>query len=232
MHINCPFCGNPYDIDESLMPEGDVKVRCSKCSNIFVLNRETGLVPGGAGESRTAEAAVSLNPDAQEPAGAEKPAESPVQAAGSVQESQSNATLRQKTVSDTSVNPDAHSQKMQAEDAVPAEKEAGPTATAGKEDFMKTVLSEISSAVAEDAAAKENFGKKSSGQKPSARKPRKPVTPRVSKTYVFQVVIFIILLLALLAAAGYVLVYLGIIDVPFVPRYLLPDMLSKIKSLL
>ncbi len=44
MHIYCPYCGTSYDIDESLMPEGNVKVRCRSCANVFVMGREKGAV--------------------------------------------------------------------------------------------------------------------------------------------------------------------------------------------
>ena len=44
MRIYCPYCGTSYDIDESLMPEGNVKVRCRSCANVFVMGREKGAV--------------------------------------------------------------------------------------------------------------------------------------------------------------------------------------------
>lgn len=46
MHIYCPFCETPYDIDESLVPDGNIKVRCKHCSIIFILNKETGAAKG------------------------------------------------------------------------------------------------------------------------------------------------------------------------------------------
>ncbi|MFW0883900.1 zinc-ribbon domain-containing protein [Candidatus Acidulodesulfobacterium sp. H_13] len=42
MHIYCPFCGTPYDIDASALPHNDVKTKCRVCSNVFVLNKNTG----------------------------------------------------------------------------------------------------------------------------------------------------------------------------------------------
>lgn len=44
MHIYCPYCGTSYDIDESLMPEDNVKVRCRSCANVFILNKENGAI--------------------------------------------------------------------------------------------------------------------------------------------------------------------------------------------
>ncbi|HEC25440.1 MAG TPA: hypothetical protein ENI54_05475 [bacterium] len=44
MHIYCPFCGTPYDIDVSALPYNDVKARCRVCSNVFVINKNTGAV--------------------------------------------------------------------------------------------------------------------------------------------------------------------------------------------
>lgn len=39
MHIYCPYCGAPYDIDTSLLPEVNVKVKCRICSNVFELGK-------------------------------------------------------------------------------------------------------------------------------------------------------------------------------------------------
>ncbi len=44
MRIYCPYCGTSYDIDKSLMPEGNVKVRCRSCANVFIIDREKGAV--------------------------------------------------------------------------------------------------------------------------------------------------------------------------------------------
>ena len=44
MRIYCPYCGTSYDIDESLMPKGNVKVRCRSCANVFVIDREQGAI--------------------------------------------------------------------------------------------------------------------------------------------------------------------------------------------
>lgn len=33
-----------YDIDESLLPEGNIKVRCKHCKNIFIINKKKGVV--------------------------------------------------------------------------------------------------------------------------------------------------------------------------------------------
>jgi predicted Zn finger-like uncharacterized protein len=44
MRILCPFCAVSYDIDELLLPEGDIKVRCKNCANIFIINKKIGVV--------------------------------------------------------------------------------------------------------------------------------------------------------------------------------------------
>ena len=33
-----------YDIEESLLPEGNIKVRCKHCKNIFIINSKTGVI--------------------------------------------------------------------------------------------------------------------------------------------------------------------------------------------
>lgn len=33
-----------YDIEEALLPEGNIKVRCKNCKNIFIINKETGVI--------------------------------------------------------------------------------------------------------------------------------------------------------------------------------------------
>jgi len=42
MDINCPYCGTHYELDDSLLPEGDIKVKCRICSNVFILNKNSG----------------------------------------------------------------------------------------------------------------------------------------------------------------------------------------------
>ncbi len=42
--VYCPYCGMSYDIDKSLIPEDDVKVRCRSCANVFILDKETGAI--------------------------------------------------------------------------------------------------------------------------------------------------------------------------------------------
>lgn len=42
--IYCPYCGISYDIDKSLMPEDNVKVRCRSCANVFILDKEAGAI--------------------------------------------------------------------------------------------------------------------------------------------------------------------------------------------
>ncbi len=50
MSIYCPYCGTSYDVDESLMPEGNVKVRCRSCANVFVIDREKGAIKDEPGQ--------------------------------------------------------------------------------------------------------------------------------------------------------------------------------------
>ena len=42
MDINCPYCGAYYELDDSSLPEGDIKVKCRVCSNVFMLNKNSG----------------------------------------------------------------------------------------------------------------------------------------------------------------------------------------------
>ncbi|MHB8231761.1 MAG: zinc-ribbon domain-containing protein [bacterium] len=44
MQINCPYCGTFYDLDDLLLPPGSIKTRCRVCSEIFILNKNTGAV--------------------------------------------------------------------------------------------------------------------------------------------------------------------------------------------
>lgn len=52
MHIYCPFCGTPYDIDASALPHDDIKVRCRVCSNVFALNKNTGAAKEGSNSGK------------------------------------------------------------------------------------------------------------------------------------------------------------------------------------
>jgi predicted Zn finger-like uncharacterized protein len=44
MRILCPFCATSYDIDELLLPDGNIKVRCRICANIFTINKKIGVI--------------------------------------------------------------------------------------------------------------------------------------------------------------------------------------------
>lgn len=44
LRIYCPYCGTSYNIDESLMPEDNIKTRCRSCANIFIINKENGAI--------------------------------------------------------------------------------------------------------------------------------------------------------------------------------------------
>ena len=43
MDINCPYCGAHYELDDLLLPEGNIKVKCRVCSNPFILNKNSGV---------------------------------------------------------------------------------------------------------------------------------------------------------------------------------------------
>ena len=42
MDINCPYCGAHYELDDLLLPEGNIKVKCRVCANVFMLNKNSG----------------------------------------------------------------------------------------------------------------------------------------------------------------------------------------------
>ncbi len=44
MRILCPFCATSYDIDELLLPDCNIKVRCRICANIFIINKKIGVI--------------------------------------------------------------------------------------------------------------------------------------------------------------------------------------------
>ncbi len=61
LHIYCPYCGTPYDIDESLMPEDNVRVRCRSCVNVFVINKENGAIKDEPGEREYTSGTISVS---------------------------------------------------------------------------------------------------------------------------------------------------------------------------
>ena len=44
MDINCPYCETHYELVDSLIPEGTVKLKCRVCSNVFYLDKDNGKV--------------------------------------------------------------------------------------------------------------------------------------------------------------------------------------------
>ena len=41
MIVQCDQCNSKFRLDDSKVKEGGVKVRCSKCKNIFIVQSET-----------------------------------------------------------------------------------------------------------------------------------------------------------------------------------------------
>jgi hypothetical protein len=167
MDINCPYCGAHYELDDSLLPEGDIKVKCRVCSNVFILNKNSGAFKDEPQVSAEAQTPVHSSPQAQ--------------TSGSAPAS-----------FDSSKHPVS-------------------------DDFMQSIMSEINSAVAEEASGK---NKKDSG---SALFPRRPLhlplhpAERVRKATMFQIIMLIILAVLFLIAAASALVHYNIINIPFLP---------------
>ncbi len=49
MEVSCPNCSKKYRVDESLIPEKGRKVKCRKCGNVFVIQREKSVPPPETG---------------------------------------------------------------------------------------------------------------------------------------------------------------------------------------
>ena len=159
MDINCPYCGAHYELDDSLLPEGDIKVKCRACSNVFMLNKNSG----------------AFKDEPQVSAEAQTPA---TQTAAETLHSSPQAS------SDSSKHPVS-------------------------DDFMQSIMSEINSAVAEEASGK---NKKDSGSGSVSAPSSSP-----SKTTSFQIIMLIILAVLFLIAAASALVHYNIINIPFLP---------------
>ncbi len=168
MDINCPYCGTRYELDESLIPDGDIKVKCRVCSNIFILNKKT-----GASKNEPKFSAYASNDDKD---------------------------INSEKASNISNIPDI------------------------SDDFMKSIISEINSAVAEETNQhdknKNSKHKKASVTNRTSNKnsDRKGASP-------FQISMIIVLAVILLVAAVFVLVHYDIINTGF-----LPPNVSKILS--
>ena len=168
MDINCPYCGAHYELDDSLLPEGDIKVKCRACSNVFMLNKNSG----------------AFKDEPQVSAEAQTPA---TQTAAETLHSSPQAS------SDSSKHPVS-------------------------DDFMQSIMSEINSAVAEEASGKH---KKDSGSG-SVSAPSSPSSSSSGgkgreKTTMFQIIMLIILAVLFLIAAASALVHYNIINIPFLP---------------
>jgi predicted Zn finger-like uncharacterized protein len=159
MDINCPYCGARYELDDSLLPEGDIKVKCRVCSNVFILNKNSGAFKDEPQVSAEAQTPVHSSPQAQ--------------TSGSAPAS-----------FDSSKHPVS-------------------------DDFMQSIMSEINSAVAEEASGK---NKKDSGSGSVSAPSSSP-----SKTTSFQIIMLIILAVLFLIAAASALVHYNIINIPFLP---------------
>ena len=158
MDINCPYCGAHYELDDLLIPEGNIKVKCRVCSNVFTLNKNSGVFkdePRVSAETQIPITQTSI-----------KPAHSPLPASGSV-----------------------------------------------SDDFMQSIMSEINSAVAEEAGGKH---KKDSGSDTVSAPSFSPGKSK-GRTTPFQIVILIVLIVVFLIAAVAVLVHYNMINIPFLP---------------
>ena len=74
MDINCPYCGAHYELDDLLIPEGNIKVKCRVCSNVFILNKNSGVFKDQSQVS--AETQIPITQTSIEPA--PSPASGPV----------------------------------------------------------------------------------------------------------------------------------------------------------
>ena len=155
MDINCPYCGAHYELDDLLLPEGNIKVKCRVCSNVFTLNKNSGAFKD---EPRvSAETQIPITQTSIEPA------HSPSPASGSV-----------------------------------------------SDDFMQSIMSEINSAVAEEAGEKRKEDSDSATVSSSPGKSKGRTTP-------FQIAMLIVLIVVFLIAAASALVHYNIINIPFLP---------------
>jgi predicted Zn finger-like uncharacterized protein len=187
MDINCPYCGTHYELNESLIPEGDIKVKCRVCSNVFTLNKKTGVLKDNT-------AVFSSGADEK----TDKPFNKTFTAADGA-ESSSNNTNAASEKDETQTNSKNLSDMP--------------------EDFMKSIISEINSAVAEESAkpdiVKDVSGdkKKSSEKRPYEKgkaKEKKGASP-------FQISMVILLGIVFLIAVFSLLVHYGVINAGFLP---------------
>ncbi|MGC8554782.1 MAG: zinc-ribbon domain-containing protein [Candidatus Acidulodesulfobacterium sp.] len=174
MDINCPYCGTHYELNEPLIPEGDVKVKCRVCSNVFTLNKKTGVVKD--------------NIDAFSGGSADEKTDKTFTVADSVENASNNAASEKDEIQNNSKN-----------------------LSDMPEDFMKSIISEINSAVAEESA--KTGADKDVSKKPHAKekeKEKKGASP-------FQISMVILLGIVFLIAIFSFLVHYGVINAGFLP---------------
>jgi predicted Zn finger-like uncharacterized protein len=170
MDINCPYCGTHYELNEALIPDGDIKVKCRVCSNIFTLNKKTGVVNDST--------VVFSN-------SADEKTDKTFIGGNSVESASSNAAPEKD---------DAQTNNKNLSD-IP-------------EDFMKSIISEINSAVAEESAKPSVVKDISEGKKKSSEK--KGASP-------FQISMVILLGIVFLFFVFSLLVHYGVISAGFLP---------------
>ena len=197
MDINCPYCGARYELDDSLLPEGDIKVKCRVCSNVFILSKNFGAFKA---ESPAA------SPEAQTPA---------VQ----VMQAPPEQTAEHHSASDSL--PD--SPQAQASGSAPASLEPPKHHNSVSDDFMKSIMSEINSAVAEETGIGGKHKKGSGSGSDEASAPSSSFSSggkgkeNKGRTSTFQIIMLIILAVVFLIAVASALVHYGIINIPFLP---------------
>ena len=170
MDINCPYCGTHYELNEALIPDGDIKVKCKVCSNVFTLNKKTGVVKDNT-------AVFSNSADEK-----------------------TDKTF----INDSSVKSASNNAAPEKDDAQTNNKNLSDI----PEDFMKSIISEINSAVEEESAKSGIVKDISGGKKKSSEK--KGASP-------FQISMVILLGIVFLIVVFSLLVHYGVINAGFLP---------------
>ena len=171
MDINCPYCGTHYELNELLIPDGDIKVKCRVCSNIFTLNKKTVVVNDST--------AVFSN-------STDEKTDKTFVTANSVESTSNNAAPEKDDVQT------ANNKNLSD---IP-------------EDLMKSIISEINSAVAEESDKSSDFKDVSGGKKKSIEK--KGASP-------FQISMIILLGIVFLIAVFSLLIHYNVINAGFLP---------------
>ena len=201
MDINCPYCGTHYELDDLLIPEGNIKVKCRVCFNVFTLNKNVGAFKDELpAEVKNAEV---------------KPEES---------------LKTQVPAEQTLVEHEHASPYEPAEDFASINSAAGPEEDpslsdktlkhSDSDDFMQAIMSEIKSAVAEetDKTVSADKSKKNKHNSDSdAVSATQSSSSGKGRTKPFQIVMLIVLIVIFLISAVSVLVHYGIINLPFLP---------------